>query len=66
MAVAIALPLDSLLLRSVAARPYYCLRVRRRKHVWRHACPRDGLKAGLGLTMAVAIAFLCENPLEKF
>ena len=46
----IALTLDSLLLRGVAARPCFCLRARCRKHARRHARPRDGLKSGLGLT----------------
>ena len=46
----LALPLDSLLLRGVAARPCFCLRAWRRKHARHHAPPRDGLKAGLGLT----------------
>ena len=45
----IALPLDSLLLRGVAARPCFCLQAQHRKHARRHAHPRDGLKAGLGL-----------------
>ena len=46
----IPLPLDSLLLRGVSARPFFCLRARCRKHERRHVRPRDGLKAGLGLT----------------
>ena len=46
----IALPLDSLLLRGVAARHCFWLRARRSKHARRHAGPCDGLKAGLGLT----------------
>ena len=45
-----ALPLDSLLLRGVSAGPCFCLRARRRKHAWHHACPRNGLKAGPALT----------------
>ena len=50
LVVAIALPLDSLLLRGVSAGPCFCLQARRRKHARRHARPRDGLKAGPALT----------------
>ena len=46
----IALPLDSLLLRGVAARPCFWLRARCHKHARRHARPRESLKAGLGTT----------------
>ena len=49
MGFVIALPLDSLLLRGISARPCFCLRARRRKQALCHARPRDGLKAGLGL-----------------
>ena len=50
LASSIALPLDSLLLRGVTARLCFCLWARRCKHARRHSCPRNGLKAGLGLT----------------
>ena len=50
LAIRIALPLDSLLLRGFTAGPCFCLQARRRKHAWRHACPRDGLKQGPALT----------------
>jgi hypothetical protein len=46
----IALPLNSLLLHGVSARPYFGVWARRRKHARRHARPRDGLKASLALT----------------
>ena len=46
----IALPLDSLLLHGVSARPCFWVRARPCKHARCHACPWDGLKAGLGLT----------------
>ena len=46
----IAIPLDSLLLRGVAARPYFCLQAWCREHTRRHARRPDGLKAGLGMT----------------
>ena len=37
-------------LSNLAARPCFWVRVRRRKHAWHHACPRNGLKAGPALT----------------
>ena len=49
MIVPIALPLDSLLLRGVSTGPCFCFRARRRKHAWRHARPRNDLKAGPAL-----------------
>ena len=48
--MAIALPLDSLLLRGVSAGPCFCLQARRGKHVRRHARPCEGQKAGPALT----------------
>ena len=46
----IALPLNSLLLHGVSARPCFGVRARRCKHARRHARPIDGLKQGLALT----------------
>ena len=43
----IALPLDSLLLRGVAARSCFWLRAQCHKHARRHARPLDSLKAVL-------------------